>query len=97
VPGFLAGHGLVREDIARWIVHPGGERVLVEIARVLGLPDGKLRESRAVLAAHGNLSSASVWFVLRRAMDEGLLPGEKLVMLAFGAGLAMHACLLENA
>ncbi len=95
VPAFLAGHGLTVADIPRWAVHPGGEKVLAAVDRALGLGAARLAASRAVLAEHGNLSSATVWFVLRRLMDQGLSPGERLVMLAFGAGMSIHACLLE--
>lgn len=94
VPGFLARNGLAVGDVSCWAVHPGGEKVLAAAARALGLPDEALASSRAVLAEQGNLSSATVWFVLRRLLDASLPAGEPVVMLAFGAGLSAHACLL---
>lgn len=95
VPEFLRAQGLSLRDVPRWAVHPGGERVLAEVGRALGLSDAQLAASRGVLREHGNISSVTVWFVLRRLMSEGLAPGERLVMLAFGAGMSINACLLE--
>lgn len=96
VDDLLATLGLVRSDVAAWAVHPGGSRVLDVVADRLGLEDGALEESRAVLAAHGNCSSATILVVLdevRRRRD--LAPGDLVVALAFGPGLTLYACLLR--
>ena len=69
-----------------WAVHAGGRSILDAVAHALYLPDTALDDSRAVLAANGNMSSATLMFVLERIL-EGPPPGSGLA-LAFGPGLA---------
>jgi alpha-pyrone synthase len=68
-------------------VHPGGRSILDAVERGLGLPPAKLAASRWVLADYGNMSSASVLFVLQRMWAERPASG---VALAFGPGLALE-------
>jgi alkylresorcinol/alkylpyrone synthase len=87
----------VAADVAHWAVHPGGPRILEVVADRLGLPDGALDPSRAVLAAHGNCSSATVLLVIdeiRRTRD--LTAGSWMVAMAFGPGLTLYAALLRT-
>src|SRR6266545_1160021 len=70
VDKFLATHGLRRSDIAHWIAHTGGPKVLVAFEEALDLPDGALVRSWNSLRRFGNLSSASVLFVLSEVLDE---------------------------
>jgi predicted naringenin-chalcone synthase len=93
VDGLLARHGLGRDDIDGWAVHPGGPRILDVIERELALPVGALAESRHVLATHGNCSSPTVLMVLD-AMRARPLPPQRVLMLAFGPGLTLYAALL---
>ena len=79
--------GAAPADIALWAVHPGGRSVLDAVENGLSLPDGLLDDSRAVLRGHGNMSSATVMFVLRRMM-EGATPGQRGCAIAFGPGLS---------
>jgi alkylresorcinol/alkylpyrone synthase len=58
-----------RTDIDHVIAHPGSTRVLDALERALELPADALDDSRAVLAAHGNMSAPTVWFVLQRTWD----------------------------
>ncbi len=92
----LAANGLGRGDIGRWAVHPGGENVIKAVQEKLGLREGDLRCTRKVLSELGNMSSATVWFILEKMEREGLRLGELVVMLAFGAGLSAHAYLLKK-
>lgn len=69
---------------AAWAVHPGGRSVLDAVQRGLALPTGTLDASREVLDDFGNMSSATVLFVLKR------LEQESGIALAFGPGLAME-------
>ncbi|MCL6251788.1 type III polyketide synthase [Altererythrobacter sp. KTW20L] len=73
--------------IEAWAVHPGGRSILDAVERGLALAPGKLDASRAVLRDHGNMSSATVLFVLQRLMDQRPASG---LALAFGPGLAME-------
>jgi len=70
-----------------WAVHPGGRSVLDAVEEACRPPPGALAHSRAVLDAHGNMSSPTVMFVLRAALDEAL-PGRRGVAMAFGPGLS---------
>ncbi len=92
----LEEEGLDKGEIAHWAMHPGGEKVMDCIQRRLELSDEQMRPSREVLRHHGNLSSATVWFVLRHILDDGVEPGELCLMVAFGAGLTAHAVLLRT-
>jgi alkylresorcinol/alkylpyrone synthase len=92
----LARHGLSRNDIAWWAVHPGGTVVLTQVAKELELAPEALRFSYHVFENYGNLSSPSVLFVLREILDSGRpRPGQKGMLLAFGAGFSAFAALLE--
>jgi alpha-pyrone synthase len=73
--------------IDAWAVHPGGRSILDAVERSLTLTPDKLADSRAVLNAFGNMSSATVLFVLARLMLDKPTTG---LALAFGPGLAME-------
>ncbi|MGG5809136.1 type III polyketide synthase [Falsiroseomonas sp. CW058] len=77
-------------EVDLWAVHPGGRTILDSVEHGLALPQGALAESRAVLRDHGNMSSATVMFVLR-AMLEQRRPGRSGCALAFGPGLSAEA------
>jgi predicted naringenin-chalcone synthase len=75
------------ESIEAWAVHPGGKSIVDAVERGLGLAPEKVAASRAVLQDYGNMSSATVLFVLERLMAERPASG---LALAFGPGLAME-------
>ena len=77
-------------QIPLWAVHAGGRTVLDAVQVGLTLPPSALADSRAVLAAVGNVSSTTVMFVLRRMLASAR-PGERGVALAFGPGLSAEA------
>ncbi len=90
---WLAAHGLTPKEVGSWAIHPGGPRVIDAVERTLGLSPQDTVASREVLAEHGNMSSPTVFFILRRlAEQEAPRP---CVMLAFGPGLVVEAALLE--
>ncbi len=95
VDGLLAGHGLTRDEVAGWAVHPGGPRILNVVQRRLGLSDDQLAPSRAVLAEHGNCSSPTVLMILDRVTRAEPAP-QYVVALAFGPGLTLYAALLRR-
>ncbi|MDA8295028.1 MAG: type III polyketide synthase [Actinomycetota bacterium] len=95
VDALLAPHGLERRDVAAWAVHPGGPRVLSEVAAALGLGQAALAPSAGVLAGYGNCSSATVLIVLDAVTHGNLAPGAPVVMVAFGPGLTGYATLLR--
>ncbi len=75
------------ETPTSWAIHPGGKSILDAVERGLNLPADALNASRGVLSDFGNMSSATVMFVLERLMREKPANG---VALAFGPGLAME-------
>jgi alkylresorcinol/alkylpyrone synthase len=93
---FLGAHELKTEDIARWVTHPGGPKVLEAVARAARLADEDLQPARDCLARVGNLSSASVLHVLADTMD-GATPevGSYGVLLAMGPGFCAELVLLQ--
>ncbi|GAA2300461.1 3-oxoacyl-[acyl-carrier-protein] synthase III C-terminal domain-containing protein [Nonomuraea roseoviolacea subsp. roseoviolacea] len=93
---FLAGHGLTARDMAVWVCHPGGPKVLDAVAEVLDLPAGALDLTWRSLAANGNLSSSSVLHVLGDTLDERRpQPGEYGLLLAMGPGFCSELVLLR--
>ncbi|ABZ83023.1 chalcone synthase, putative [Heliomicrobium modesticaldum Ice1] len=70
VDAFLREQGLERSAIDRLIAHPGGAKVISAYEECLGLSSEQTRLSRQVLREYGNMSSATILFVLERAMEE---------------------------
>ncbi|MCP4537906.1 MAG: type III polyketide synthase [Chloroflexi bacterium] len=94
----LDENDLTYQDITHWIVHPGGERVLDAFQRTLDLPDEAVAPSRTVLYNYGNMSSASVLFVLEEVLrNRAPQPGDLGVICSFGAGFSTFAGLVEFA
>lgn len=94
---WLADHSLRVHDIDGWIVHPGGRRVLDAVRDVMDLADEALASSTSILADYGNMSSATVLFVLDHLLKTRPTRQGLMMMLAFGPGLAIEGTLLEAA
>ena len=90
----LARAGVRQPQVKGWVMHPGGRDVLVAVGERLGLSEHDLRWSAAVLREFGNLSSASVYFVLQAALGDST-PSGYWWMSSFGAGFSCHGALLE--
>jgi alkylresorcinol/alkylpyrone synthase len=96
VTGFLAEHGLSVDEIAAWLCHPGGPKVLDAVQRALKLPDSVMEVSRRSLAEVGNLSSASVLHILEKTVDERPPPpGSFGLMIGLGPGVSAELVLLR--
>jgi alkylresorcinol/alkylpyrone synthase len=94
--GLLDRHGLSRNDIDWWAVHPGGTAVLAQVTQKMELAREALRFSYSIFKNYGNMSSPSVLFVLREILDRGQpQPGQKGMLLAFGAGFSAFAAFIE--
>lgn len=92
----LAAHGLERSDIGAWIAHPGGPKVIRAVQAALGLDDNQVEATRAGLAEIGNLSSASVLFLLHEFRGPRRpKPGTYGVLFALGPGFCAEAVLLR--
>ena len=94
VRGFLADHGLTPRDVARWVCHPGGPRVIEAVETVLELPGDALEHTRNSLRDNGNLSSVSVLDVLRANVADPAPPGSLGLMIAMGPAFCSELVLL---
>lgn len=93
---FLAEHELDRSDIGSWVIHTGGPKVLEATETALELPPGALNASWKCLGRTGNLSSASVLFVLEEIMkNRRPEPGTWGVLAAMGPGFCSELVLLR--
>ena len=92
---FLDACGLTRADIAHWILHPGGRKIIEVMSERLGLGAEDLAPTEAVLAEHGNMSSVTVLFVLDEILrNRRPRRGERGVLGAFGPGFGAEFALL---
>jgi len=96
VDGFLSEFGLGVSDISSWICHPGGPRVIGALRSALGLSDDDLVCTWKSLRSTGNLSSASVLFVLDETLRSHRRPaGSPGIMIAMGPGFCSELVLFE--
>ncbi|GAA1956274.1 type III polyketide synthase [Microbacterium deminutum] len=80
-----------------WAVHPGGRSVLDRVESGLSLEPDALEASRSVLRRQGNMSSATILFILRELLcDEAVPDGALIAALAFGPGLTVESALLTR-
>jgi alkylresorcinol/alkylpyrone synthase len=96
VDRFLGERGLARGDIAAWIAHPGGPKVLEAVRDALALNDEQVGDAWEVLRTTGNLSSTSVLLVLERTLELHRPPEGALgLMVALGPGFCSEQVLLR--
>jgi alkylresorcinol/alkylpyrone synthase len=96
VHGFLERQGKTRADIKGWILHPGGARLLGNIEQQLGLCKCDTQPSWDVLSNVGNLSSATILFILQEWLEKRpLKAGEHALAAAFGPGFSAEFLLLQ--
>jgi alkylresorcinol/alkylpyrone synthase len=97
VDGFLSSRQLERSDITHWVLHTGGPKVLTAFETTLNLPGGALSRTWTSLQQYGNLSSASVLFVLSELLESGdAAPGDYGVLAAMGPGFCAELVLLQR-
>jgi alkylresorcinol/alkylpyrone synthase len=96
VDELLAAHHIHRSDVAAWIAHPGGPKVMQGLSEGLNLPPDALRLSHESLSEEGNLSSASVLLILQKTLaQKSFRPGDFGVMLAMGPAFCAEVVLLQ--
>ncbi len=96
VDEFLTDNGLSRADIGSWVIHTGGPKVLEATADALELPESALSASWDCLRKTGNLSSASVLFVLEEVMaNRRPAAGTWGILAAMGPGFCSELVLLK--
>ena len=92
---FLAGQGLTLRQIDAFLCHPGGAKVLDALESAFELAPGSLVTAREVLRDYGNMSAATVMFVLERALLDSK-PWRRGLVSALGPGFSAGFTLLEN-
>jgi len=96
VTPLLKESGLSHGDIGHWAVHPGGKAILDKVANSLNLRPEQIAPSREVLRNHGNMSSATILFVLKNILNnQAGGKHEKVCAMAFGPGLTVEMGLME--
>ena len=92
----LAGTGVRRSDVAHWLVHSGGKKVIDAIRVNLGLTRHDVRHTTGVLRDYGNLSSGSFLFSYQRLIREGVTrPGDYGVLMTMGPGSTIETALVR--
>jgi predicted naringenin-chalcone synthase len=92
----LQRFGLEFGDVQHWILHPGGRKVIDRLQEGVGLSDHQVRHTRAIYRDFGNLSSATVMFVLERVAREARPePGDIGLLMAMGPGFTIESALLR--
>jgi alpha-pyrone synthase len=95
---FLERHHLTQQSLDFWAVHPGGRQILDQVKTALALAEDALSESYGVLRQHGNMSSPTILFILKRMMDHP--PPQDAVhtgiALGFGPGLSIEGALFQR-
>lgn len=96
VDSLLAGTGVRRSEVAHWLVHSGGKKVIDSVRVNLGLTAHDVRHTTSVLREYGNLSSGSFLFSYEKLLDEKAPePGDHAVMMTMGPGSTIETALLR--
>jgi predicted naringenin-chalcone synthase len=92
----MASQGLKRDDIRHFVLHSAGRRVIDQARRLMGLDESQIAHSRHVLRHFGNMSSATVLFVLDALLEaKEAVAGDWGLMIALGPGFAAEGALLR--
>jgi alkylresorcinol/alkylpyrone synthase len=92
---FLARNNLAIEDVDHLIFHPGGKKIVQTIEEIFGSLGKNIDITKSVLKEYGNMSSATVLYVLERFIDQGVEKGDIGLMLSFGPGFTAQRLLLK--
>ena len=92
---FLERNNLTIQDIHHLIFHPGGKKIVQTVEELFGVLGKNINDTKEVLRLYGNMSSATVLYVLERFMDRSPAKGERGIMLSFGPGFSAQRILLE--
>jgi predicted naringenin-chalcone synthase len=96
VDPLLADNGRSRADIDIWAIHPGGKAILDQVERSLALREEQVAASRRVLRDFGNMSSATILFVMDDLLRESVAAERRICSMAFGPGLTVETALLTQ-
>ncbi|MBC8162720.1 MAG: type III polyketide synthase [Roseiflexaceae bacterium] len=97
VEELLTPHGLSLDDISHWVLHPGGAKVVTAYESALGIDPERLTHTKNTLRDYGNMSSATVFFVLEQFVRSGQIkPGDYGVMAVLGPGFSCELALVRG-
>ncbi len=92
---FLKKYNSSIEEVDHLIFHPGGRKIVQTVSDLFGKLGKDINDTREVLRLYGNMSSATVLYVLERFMKREMKKGEQGLMLSFGPGFSAQRILLE--
>jgi alkylresorcinol/alkylpyrone synthase len=92
---FLKKHGSSIEKVQHLIFHPGGKKIVQTVEDLFGNLGKNIEDTKEVLRMYGNMSSATVLFVLQRFLDKSPAKGDQGLMLSFGPGFSAQKILLQ--
>ncbi|MGB8841611.1 MAG: 3-oxoacyl-[acyl-carrier-protein] synthase III C-terminal domain-containing protein [Aliidongia sp.] len=94
VDAFLQRKALDFTDFDRFVCHPGGMKVIAALEEVFERPAGSMIETRDVLRQYGNMSAATVLFVLKATLETD--PGSRMLLVSMGPGFSVAFQALDN-
>ena len=92
---FLEKYGKKIEDVDHLIFHPGGKKIVQTVEQLFGSLGKNIDDTKEVLRLYGNMSSATVLYVLERFLEKEITKGELGLMLSFGPGFSAQRILIE--
>ena len=92
---FLKKHHTSIENVDHLIFHPGGRKIVQTVSELFGKLGKNIDDTREVLRLYGNMSSATVLYVLERFLEKDIKKGEQGIMLSFGPGFSAQRILIE--
>jgi len=92
---FLERNHMTIEEVDHLIFHPGGRKIVETVEQLFGALGKNIDDTKEVLKLYGNMSSATVLYVLERFMDKKLPEGDTGLMLSFGPGFSAQRILLK--
>jgi len=92
---FLKNNNLEIANVDHMIFHPGGKKIISTVETLFSGLGKNIDDTKEVLKQYGNMSSATVLYVLERIMDNKPQAGEKGLMLSFGPGFSAQRVLLQ--
>ncbi|SHF55529.1 type III polyketide synthase [Ornithinibacillus halophilus] len=95
IKSFLENTNVAQEDIYSFIAHPGGKKVLEAMEETLSISRSKIYHSHEVLRRHGNMSSATVLYVLNEWMKETVPKQTKSIISALGPGFSSELLMID--
>ena len=86
----------LKDDIKYWAIHPGGKKILKEVEKALSLDVSALQVSRNILSNYGNMSSATLLYVLEAMRKQIERKDEPVFCAGFGPGLTIETMILKS-